>query len=287
MVAPTRPILRWHGGKWRLAPWIIQFFPEHRTYVEPFGGAASVLLRKERSYSEVYNDLDDGVVNLFRLIRDEALATRLVDLLQKTPFARREFEQAYEMSDDPIEEARRLIVRSFMGFGSDGHNRAVRTGFRANSSRSRTTPAHDWANYPEKLRMIVTRLKGVVIEGRDAADVMAQHDRETTLHYVDPPYLPETRSQKSRRGKIQYHAYAHEMTADDHRRLLEFLIRLDGMVVLSGSDSALYHDMLGEWVVFRRQALADGARPRTECLWINPRCISALNDGPLFQEADL
>lgn len=268
-VKPTRPVIRWHGGKWLLAPWIAAHFPPHRTYVEPFGGGGSVLLRKPRSYAEVYNDLDESVVNLFRVLRDPELAERLVTALKLTPFARAEFFASYAPSDDPVEEARRLVVRAFMGFGSDGHNRAVRTGFRASSNRSGTTPAHDWVNYPDALAMTIARLRGVVVENRPAIEIMRQHDSPTTLHYVDPPYLPATRSNKSRRGKIRYHAYTHEMTEDDHRALLAFLPTLTGVVILSGYPSELYDTALRAWVRIERPALADGARPRTEVLWIN------------------
>ena len=226
---PKRPVLRWHGGKWKLAPWIIAQFPPHRVYVEPFGGAASVLLRKPRSYGEIYNDLDGDVVNLFRVLRSDH-AGELIEALRLTPFARAEFETAYEPCQDGVERARRLIARSHMGFGSDGHNIEIRTGFRANSNRYGTTPAHDWVNYPAALEMVVARFAGVVVECRDAADVMAQHDGPDTLHYVDPPYLPATRSQKSRRGKVRYHAYAHEMTDADHEKLLDFVGGLRGAV---------------------------------------------------------
>ena len=140
MTKCKRPIVRYHGGKWKLAPWIIGHLPPHRVYVEPFGGGASVLLRKPRSYAEVYNDLDGEMVNLFRMARDNG--RELLELLRLTPFARDEFAKAYEQASEPIEQARRTVIRAFMGFGSNAHNRP--TGFRSNSNRSGTTPARDW-----------------------------------------------------------------------------------------------------------------------------------------------
>lgn len=265
--ARTRPVLRWHGGKWRLAPWIISHFPPHRVYVEPFGGAASVLLRKDRSYAEIYNDLDGDVVNLFRVMRSPR-ADELVAAVRLTPFSRTEFQEAYRTTDDDFERARRLIIRSFMGFGSNGHNKV--TGFRANSNRSGTAPSHDWVNYPDSLAEVVERLQGVTVESKDAKAVMLQHDAPTTIHYVDPPYVMATRSDEGA-------DYAHEMDDSDHSALLECLRGLSGMVVLSGYPSPLYDDALPGWRRVERKALADGAREHTEVLWINLACDAALN----------
>ncbi|WP_342361378.1 DNA adenine methylase [Terrarubrum flagellatum] len=261
MTELTRPALRWHGGKWLLAPWIISHFPEHRIYVEPFGGAASVLLRKPRTYAEVYNDLDDVVVNLFRVLRDPEKAERLIAGLHLTPFSRVEFDEALEDAEDDVERARHLIVRSFMGFGSNAHSGSEvakktgfrthtradvyrSTGFRSNSNRSGTTPAADWRNYPEALAAIVDRWRGVVIEQRPAIEVIAQHDGIETLHYVDPPYLPETRS-PANKYDLKHRMYRHELSRDDHAELLEKLKALKGMVILSGYPSTLYDEQLG------------------------------------------
>lgn len=269
VTAPTRPVLRWHGGKWLLAPWIISHFSTHRVYVEPFGGAASVLVRKPRSYAEVYNDLDDEVVTLFSVLRSPR-AGELVEAVRHTPFARAEFEAAYLHSDDPLEISRRLIIRSFMGFGSDGHNGARPTGFRANSNRSGTTPAHDWANYPDALCLIVERMSGVVIEHRPTVMVMERHDSPATLHYVDPPYVHSTRAKAKNSERKNYR---HELTDEQHAELLDFLDSLKGAVVLSGYPNPLYDNRLRHWRRVERTALADGARKRTEVLWMNPRAM--------------
>lgn len=271
-MSATRPILRYHGGKWLLAPWIISNMPAHRVYVEPFGGGASVLLRKGRSYGEVYNELDGEVVNLFRMVRERG--SELRQKLLDTPFARSEFEQSYEPSEDPMEQARRTVVRSFMGFGSAGASGA-KTGFRANSNRSGTTPAHDWVNWPETLKGITERLRGVVIECGDATKVMLQHDGEGVLHYVDPPYVLDTRSNMNPYCK---RGYRFELTDDDHRALATTLLELRGMVMLSGYGCPLYDELYGAWNSIERKALADGARERTEIIWFNDAAWKAKNN---------
>lgn len=270
-VKPTRPILRYHGGKWLLAEWIISHFPPHRVYVEPFGGAASVLLQKPRTYAEIYNDLDGEIVNLFRVVRDHG--DRLRQLLELTPFARTEFKLSYEATPDPLEQARRTVIRSFMGFGSNSHNKL--TGFRSNSNRSGTTPAHDWRNYPREMFALIDRLRGVCVENRNASEVIRAHDGLQTLHYIDPPYVSETRDKGG--------DYRHEMTTEDHQQLAVLLHSVNGMVVLSGYACDLYdRELYPDWHRVQRQSFADGARERIEVLWLNLAAVRASSQQGLF-----
>lgn len=270
MTECKRPIVRYHGGKWKLAPWIIGHLPQHRVYVEPFGGGGSVLLRKPRSYAEVYNDLDGEMVNLFRVARDSG--RELLEMLRLTPFARDEFGDAWLPSEDPIEQARRTVIRAFMGFGSAAITLArspanpvrggkPKTGFRSNCNRSGTTPARDWMNYPDAFDAIIDRLRGVVIENKNALDLMPQHDSEQTVFYVDPPYVAATRDKGG--------DYRHEMTDADHERLAETLRGLKGAVVLSGYGCELYDRLYAGWQRIERAAHADGARDRIEVLWLS------------------
>lgn len=265
--APKRPLVRYHGGKWRLAGWILRHLPAHRVYVEPYGGGGSVLLQKARSYAEIYNDLDGEIVNLFRAARDQG--EELARAVELTPFARAEFAQAYQPDGEPLEQARRTLIRAFMGFGSAGASGQV-TGFRANSNRIGTTPAHEWMNFPDHLRAVVQRLRGVVIENRDALDVMRHQDGPDTVHYVDPPYVHETRHMRERSQ-----AYKHEMTDEQHREMAEVLASLCGTVVLSGYRCPLYDEIFKRWQRVDAAAHADGARDRVESLWLSRECPQA------------
>lgn len=272
---PYRPALRYLGGKWRLARWVIQHLPPHMIYVEPYGGAASVLLRKPVTPGEVYNDLDGEVVNLFRVLRAPDLAAELIRRLELTPYAREEFEAAYVAEADSVERARLLCVRSFMGFGSNATNIARNTGFRGNATRACSTPAVDWSRYPAALFAVAGRIQtGVQIECRPALQLMADRDRPDCLFYVDPPYVHSTRSPKRVRGAL-HNSYVHEMADGDHAALLDQLLGMRGMIVLSGYPHPLYDAALAGWERVERVAMADGARPRTEVLWINPAASRA------------
>lgn len=276
---PGRPVLRYHGGKWRLAPWVIAHLPAHRVYVEPFAGAASVLMQKRRSDVEVINDLDGEVVNLFRVLRDPEHAAILEKLLRLTPFAREEFYAAYEVSVEPIERARRLVARSFMGWGSGGCNPHRRVSFRNDAAKGGARPARDWHNYPEYLAGMSKRLQGVCIESRPAIEVIREIDEADCCFYVDPPYVMEARQDAAP-------LYAHEMTGAEHRTLAELLHGVKGMVVLSGYRSDLYNELFRDWPSVEGFAYANGNAPRTEVLWFNPQAAKSLQQRLPFGEEE-
>jgi DNA adenine methylase len=158
-----RPIFRMYGGKFRLAPWVISHFPAHEIYVEPFGGAASVLMLKQRSRVEIYNDLFGDLVNVFRVLRDPKQAAKLTRLIRLTPFAREEYNDSHasirSTIKDPVDRARRTIFRSIASFGSAGLQKNSNAGFRRSTSYGKRY-AIEWANYPDQIISFTERLGG-------------------------------------------------------------------------------------------------------------------------------
>ena len=281
----TRPVLRYYGGKFRLAQRLVQMFPPHHVYVEPFGGAASVLMQKPRSHAEVYNDMDGEVVNVFRVLQNARKCKRLQELLRVTPFAREEFDLSYKSARtrDEVERARRTIMRSFMGFGSDSITRikstsagfnsrisTMRTGFRYNSVRSNVTAATDWASYANSLSDFLDRMRGVIIENRCALKVIRKMDRADCLFYVDPPYPRGVRNSGNLKKRVE-HNYRHEMTDAQHGNLAELLHECKGMVIVSSYPGKQYESLYADWRHWEwtGQQFCHGSRKRTECVWMN------------------
>jgi DNA adenine methylase len=266
--APKRPALRYYGGKWRLAPWIISHFPPHKNYVEPCGGAASVLLQKPRSPLETYNDLDGNVVNFFRVLRDRP--DELIRKIKLTPWARDEYNLSLTLTDDETERARRFFCAAYMSFNGATFYDGNTYGWRHTTDvRGREPASYDLVN--NALDSVAQRLIGVQIENRDYADVVRRLDNDAALIYFDPPYVFETRNKTFWYG----HDWANDET---HAAAADLLRTCAGYVVVSGYVCPLYADLYERhgWQRVDTVAQTNSGGNRVESLWLSPRTVDAL-----------
>ena len=216
-VGTPAPLAIWFGGQARLAAWIAGHFPAHRLYCEAFGGSAAVLLSKEPAPIEVCNDLDGDLVNLFRVVRSERTCRRLLAAARDTLYAREEFELALQPTEDPVEAARRYLVRQWQSYRGWGErwDAGLTTGGPSSAARR-------WLGGLELLPAMHARFQRVRIERRDWREVLDFYDRPSTLFYVDP----------------------FKMTEDDHIKLVDRLLKLRGLAAVFGYRRVLYYDRL-------------------------------------------
>ncbi len=257
-----RPPVKWHGGKHYLAKKIVSLFPRHHCYVEPFGGAASVLLNKPPAPVEIYNDIDGRLVRLFRVLRERPLEFQ--QALTLTPYSEEEFHSCLAPVEDELEAARRDYVRWRQSLGGRGDT------FSYTLHRSRRGMADVVSGFlsaiDEQLPLIVDRLRRIQVLHRDAFDVIERWDSPGTLFYCDPPYLPNAVASPG--------VYSYNLTYEDHQRLLGVLRGRAGKVAVSGYPSELYERMLGDWrrVTFDLPNHAAGGDTKKRCcevLWTN------------------
>lgn len=277
MSNPIRPICRYHGGKAKQARQIIAFFPKHLIYCESFCGVASVLLQKEPAEREVINYLDENIFNLFKIMQDHRL-DELIHIIDNTAYSRQSFKLAQAARDLPIQPGDEIRqVANFIICNQMGFSTTPQSSFRCDTKRPYTISAHDWVSAGDVIKSFVERLKGVVVENRDAILVMQAADSPETVHYVDSPYVPLTRGGSSK--------YKHDYTVEDHEKLLAAVLNLKGMVIISGYPTELYKKVLEQdngWQRIDKLAFADGNQPRTECLWLNPLCQKNQQQTDLF-----
>ncbi|MCI0438436.1 MAG: DNA adenine methylase [Chloroflexi bacterium] len=256
----------WYGGKYSHLDWLLPLLPEAKHYCEPFGGSAAVLINRQPSSIETYNDMDGEVVNFFRVLRDQKES--LIEAIGLTPFSKEEFERAVTESRDglsDLERARRFYIRA----------RQVRTGLAQTASTGRWAHCRltsragmagavsRWLGAIEDLPLIAQRLLRVQIEHDSAINVMKRYDSEETLFYCDPPYPHESRGDSK--------AYRYEMTDEEHRELASVLHEVKGKVALSGYHCELMDELYSDWkfvegdlrIVHSVKAL------RREVLWVN------------------
>ena len=250
-----RAILKYPGAKNRIADWIVSYMPKHDVYLELFGGSMAVLLNKGRSHIETVNDIDVEIVNFFLVLRDHP--EELKRSIELTPFARDEYKNAFEETEDPVERARRYCVKCWQGFGN---SQLYMNGFKSGQQSHSPNPAKAWAGLPEIIPQIAKRLKGVQIENLPANELIKRYNTQDVFVYADPPYLP---------GIRKGYLYKHEMTEKGHVGLLERLLQHPGPVMISGYDNDLYNSYLQGWRKAEKETRAEAGHKRTEVLWMN------------------
>lgn len=275
------PVLKYPGSKWRIAHWIVSHMPPHEVYVEPFFGSGAVFFRKAPAKLETINDVNGHVVNLFRVVRERP--EDLAAAVETTPWAREEYDLSYGRDPatlDPVEAARRFLVRTWQGHGSAADQ--YRNGWRVvrdEEKGPRRAPHRQWQKLPERVLATAERLKDAQIECRPATEVIAAVAQPGVLVYADPPYVVSALGPKRNGRKV----YEHQMTDEEHEQLLAVLVGHPGAVLLSGYESPLYGVLEREhdWARVSARAHAEKGRVREEVLWINPVAVEA-QEGRLF-----
>lgn len=206
------------GGKSLLAPWIIDHFPAHECYVEPFGGSASVITRKDRSRVEIINDLDDMLIRVYRVLKSRP--DELQERLDEIPYSRTIHDQwkghldGDDWPDDDVEAAARWY---YLRYTQHSAKLTASSGFKTSKV---TNPSRAFANAVDALPALADRLDGVIIESLDWREVVGKYDGDDSLVYLDPPYVGPGDSLYRHSGEF------------DHGQLVDAL-----------------HDASGQWIV--------------------------------------
>ena len=255
----SNAVLRYPGAKWRIADFILQHMPRHHSYLEPFFGSGAVFFRKTPAPIETVNDINCDVVNLFRIVREQA--DTLAEYIAGIPYARQVYEEALcvNESTSDLERAVRFLVMAWQSYGArmDGKN----CGWKKDVvGREASYAVRNWNRLPSWIVAAQDRLKQVQIENQDAFQLIRQFNSPKVLIYCDPPYMLSTRNCKT--------SYRHELDDSAHEELLYLLNKHSGIVMLSGYANELYDTLLRDWVRYDIDTVITSGSKRMESLWI-------------------
>ena len=249
------------GGKSRSLKYVLPHLPLRELYCEPFGGSAAILLARDESRLEIYNDAFGGVVSFYRCMRSPALFEKLVTWLEMTVNSREEFaffKSTWRDQSDDVERAGRWYYVSEYSFGSLGRNwgRARGGKYTGVNGRIRRKLKH--------FQAVHTRFRNVQVENMDGIRCMREYDVPNGVFYIDPPY-----------STGDQHIYKHTV---DHKKLLDTIFSMKGFVALSGYDNPLYNsypwDKTFDWEVavsiegHGNKVKKDTRPTATEKLWV-------------------
>ncbi|WNY26162.1 DNA adenine methylase [Methanolapillus millepedarum] len=255
--------LNWIGGKSSHLDFIFSNFPsEHLHFIDVFGGSGAVLLNKQPSQIETYNDINENLVSYFRMMRDRP--DELSRRIQLTPYSRREFENCIRILKNPsspeIEKARAFFTVANQSF----HQNVSCLGTGSwkvciNDVAGGTSSAV--SKYHSKIKMLPAvsdRLKNVQIECADFRKIIKRYDSETSFFYVDPPYPHESRAKRD--------LYEFEMNREQHIELLDMLNSMEGGALVSTYQNDLYDSELKNWIkiIGQEKRLPSSSKGRKE-----------------------
>lgn len=250
---PHRPPLRYFGGKWRIAKWLLQHYPIHRGYCTPYGGGWCESFQKPRSgHLEVYNDLNAHNINFFTQLKENP--HELIAQIEKTPRDWQQFEISKQSCDDPVEWAKRYYIYCHLSVMAGGGKLSSGTSESRLALRSVTDDTHLWA--------ASHRLQGVIIEQLDAVECIAKYDSKDTFFYCDPGYPKSSLATGNRTW------YLHHTNTEGHIALAETLHQIKGSAIVSGYDCPLYQKLFNGWEKIEYETVNMRRSKAIECIWI-------------------
>lgn len=261
-----KAVFRYPGSKWSMAQWIIAHFPkgyQKMVYLEPFVGSGAVFFNKLPGAVETINDLNSDIVNLFQVLRESPEELRRV--LELTPYSREEYDLSFTPCDEPIEKARRFMVKTTQAIGAK-LNGSSKCGWRNHKQMKIGGTACKWGGIADTLDEASARLRGdtthlVQIEHMDALRLIERYNHSDVLIYADPPYLLETR----RSGKL----YQDEMSAAAHAEFLDIIRNSKAKIIVSGYDSEMYNAALKGWKKDSTLSQTTSTKKARETIWMN------------------
>jgi DNA adenine methylase len=213
----SKPIIPWIGGKRRLAKQILPRFPDHQCYVEPFCGAAALYFMKDQVKSEVINDINGELINLYRVVK-----YHLEPLIQEFRWsltARQQFDWHKHQPCDQltdIQRAARFFYLQKCSFGARVEGQTFGT--------ATTSPARlNLLRLEEDLSQAHLRLSSATIEHLPWETCIERYDRAHTLFYCDPPYWGTE-------------GYGVEFGLEQYRRMADLARSIKGKMLISVND---------------------------------------------------
>ncbi len=269
----NRSLLRYFGGKRMMSSKIINYVPTDIKHFRSvfLGGGGLEFKLDPKNKSEIWNDLDGALVNFYKVLQNPETFKQFTLLCELTPFSEEIFTKASFVTDLNTDIFSESILMAYYFFisnrfsrGGDGKSFATST---SRLRRGMNEQVSAWLGVVEDLPEFHQRIKYVEIRKMDFRDFIKKTDSEDAFFYLDPPYLPSTRTAGG---------YDCDMTESDHEDLISILSSIRGRFLLHGYPSDMYNhfemsqSLNSVEITVKKHSSSGKTKPEaTEKLWAN------------------